>query len=425
MHKAIATLKALKARLGLVLLTRELPFSYFFISRTLSRIGENVFSIAVPWLVFQLTGSTLQLGLAFALQVVPSLLLAPFAGVYVDAASRKRAMLVRAMLVSEGCRALLGLAVTGLSLLGSLQVWHLYLAVVAHAVTASFLTVAAGAAIPALVDQVDLTRANALIRLSRNLCDILGKVMAGLLLAWLGPAYTFLANAALTFASAALLLPLRGIDGGSPVVRGWRPRVLQDFVSGVGILRRHSAAVLAMADLVVINVGIPVLAIALPVISEEVLRQGAAGYGLLTGAMALGAIVATLIAALLVGRMDEGRLSGLATVLFGLLVVSLGFVRALEWGLLAMTLIGLTAELVSVYTSSILQRTLPSDVLGRAFAAQFTALRIVPAVVFLSAGSVLQTFGVQTFLIVGGSITVLIAALLLQLRVRGAREKNR
>ena len=420
MHKAIATLKALKARLGLVLLTRKLPFSYFFISRTLSRIGENVFSIAVPWLVFQLTGSTLQLGLAFALQVVPSLLLAPFAGVYVDAASRKRAMLV-----SEGCRALLGLAVTGLSLLGSLQVWHLYLAVVAHAVTASFLTVAAGAAIPALVDQVDLTRANALIRLSRNLCDILGKVMAGLLLAWLGPAYTFLANAALTFASAALLLPLRGIDGGSPVVRGWRPRVLQDFVSGVGILRRHSAAVLAMADLVVINVGIPVLAIALPVISEEVLRQGAAGYGLLTGAMALGAIVATLIAALLVGRMDEGRLSGLATVLFGLLVVSLGFVRALEWGLLAMTLIGLTAELVSVYTSSILQRTLPSDVLGRAFAAQFTALRIVPAVVFLSAGSVLQTFGVQTFLIVGGSITVLIAALLLQLRVRGAREKNR
>lgn len=420
MHKAIATLKALKARLGLVLLTRELPFSYFFISRTLSRIGENVFSIAVPWLVFQLTGSTLQLGLAFALQVVPSLLLAPFAGVYVDAASRKRAMLV-----SEGCRALLGLAVTGLSLLGSLQVWHLYLAVVAHAVTASFLTVAAGAAIPALVDQVDLTRANALIRLSRNLCDILGKVMAGLLLAWLGPAYTFLANAALTFASAALLLPLRGIDGGSPVVRGWRPRVLQDFVSGVGILRRHSAAVLAMADLVVINVGIPVLAIALPIISEEVLRQGAAGYGLLTGAMALGAIVATLIAALLVGRMDEGRLSGLATVLFGLLVVSLGFVRALEWGLLAMTLIGLTAELVSVYTSSILQRTLPSDVLGRAFAAQFTALRIVPAVVFLSAGSVLQTFGVQTFLIVGGSITVLIAALLLQLRVRGAREKNR
>lgn len=420
MHKAIATLKALKARLGLVLLTRELPFSYFFISRTLSRIGENVFSIAVPWLVFQLTGSTLQLGLAFALQVVPSLLLAPFAGVYVDAASRKRAMLV-----SEGCRALLGLAVTGLSLLGSLQVWHLYLAVVAHAVTASFLTVAAGAAIPALVDQVDLTRANALIRLSRNLCDILGKVMAGLLLAWLGPAYTFLANAALTFASAALLLPLRGIDGGSPVVRGWRPRVLQDFVSGVGILRRHSAAVLAMADLVVINIGIPVLAIALPVISEEVLRQGAAGYGLLTGAMALGAIVATLIAALLVGRMDEGRLSGLATVLFGLLVVSLGFVRALEWGLLAMTLIGLTAELVSVYTSSILQRTLPSDVLGRAFAAQFTALRIVPAVVFLSAGSVLQTFGVQTFLIVGGSITVLIAALLLQLRVRGAREKNR
>ncbi|ULR41027.1 MFS transporter [Thermus sp. NEB1569] len=420
MHKAIATLKALKARLGLVLLTRELPFSYFFISRTLSRIGENLFSIAVPWLVFQLTGSTLQLGLAFALQVVPSLLLAPFAGVYVDAASRKRAMLV-----SEGCRALLGLAVTGLSLLGSLQVWHLYLAVVAHAVTASFLTVAAGAAIPALVDQVDLTHANALIRLSRNLCDILGKVMAGLLLAWLGPAYTFLANAALTFASAALLLPLRGIDGGSPVVRGWRPRVLQDFVSGVGILRRHSAAVLAMADLVVINVGIPVLAIALPVISEEVLRQGAAGYGLLTGAMALGAIVATLIAALLVGRMDEGRLSGLATVLFGLLVVSLGFVRALEWGLLAMTLIGLTAELVSVYTSSILQRTLPSDVLGRAFAAQFTALRIVPAVVFLSAGSVLQTFGVQTFLIVGGSITVLIAALLLQLRVRGAREKNR
>ena len=420
MHKAIATLKALKARLGLVLLTRELPFSYFFISRTLSRIGENVFSIAVPWLVFQLTGSTLQLGLAFALQVVPSLLLAPFAGVYVDAASRKRAMLV-----SEGCRALLGLAVTGLSLLGSLQVWHLYLAVVAHAVTASFLTVAAGAAIPALVDQVDLTRANALIRLSRNLCDILGKVMAGLLLAWLGPAYTFLANAALTFASAALLLPLRGIDGGSPVVRGWRPRVLQDFVSGVGILRRHSAAVLAMADLVVINVGIPVLAIALPVISEEVLRQGAAGYGLLTGAMALGAIGATLIAALLGGRMDEGRLSGLATVLFGLLVVSLGFVRALEWGLLAMTLIGLTAELVSVYTSSILQRTLPSDVLGRAFAAQFTALRIVPAVVFLSAGSVLQTFGVQTFLIVGGSITVLIAALLLQLRVRGAREKNR
>nr|WP_279231795.1 MFS transporter [Thermus thalpophilus] len=385
----------------------------FFLSRTLSRLGENVFSVAVPWLVFQLTGSALQLGLAFALQVVPSLLIAPFAGVYVDVASRRRVMLV-----SEAFRALLGLAAASLFLLGSLQAWYLYLAVVAHGVTTIFLTVAAGAVVPALVDRADLTRANALLGLNRNVCEILGRVMAGLLLAWVGPAYTFLANAALSAASAVLLLALRGVEGESPVVRGRRPRVLQDFARGLGILRRHGAAVLAMADMVVVNVGIPVLAIALPILSEEVLRQGAAGYGLLTGAMALGAIVATLIAPLLVRRGDELRLSGLATVLFGLLVMSLGFVRALGWGLMVMVLIGLMVDLVSVYTASVMQRTLPSDVLGRALATQSTALRIVPTIVLLSAGFLLQTFGVHTFLIVGGSVTTLSAALLLRLRVR-------
>ncbi|TFU15930.1 MFS transporter [Thermus tengchongensis] len=411
-REAIATLMT---RLGLALFARNPTFSYFFLSRTSSRIGENVFSLAVPWLVFQLTGSALQLGLAFAVQVVPSLLLAPFAGVYADAASR-----TKVMLVAESFRALLGLAVAGLSLLGNLQAWHLYLAVVAHAVTASFLTVAAGAVVPTIVDQVDLTRANALLRLSRNACDLFGKVMTGVLLAWVGPVYTFMANAALSVASAALL-PIRRMDGESLVVRGRRPRVLQDFVSGVGILRRHSTALLAMADLVVVNVGIPVLVIALPVVSEQVLRHGAAGYGFLTGAMALGAIAATLIATPLAGRMDEHRLSGLATVLFGFLVGSLGFVGGLEGWLLAVTLAGLTAELVSVYTASILQRTLPSEVLGRAFGVQYAALRVIPVVVFLSAGEVLQRFGVQTLLILGGSATALIAALLLYIRVRGAQ----
>ncbi|WP_038068876.1 MFS transporter [Thermus scotoductus] len=413
MYEAFATLMT---RLGLALLARKRPFSYFFLSRTLSRMGENVFSIAVPWLVFQLTGSTLQLGLAFVLQVVPSLLLAPFAGVYVDAASR-----TKVIFVSEGFRALLGLAVAGLFLLGSLQAWHLYLAVVAYGVTASFLTIAAGAVVPAIVEQADLTRANALLRLSRNTCDLLGKVMAGVLLAWAGPVLTFTTNAVLSAASAAFLLTLRRIDGESPVVQSQQLRVLQDFVSGVGILRRHNAALLAMAYLVVVNVGIPALAIALPVFSEQVLRQGAAGYGFLNGAMAFGAIIATLTAAFLAGRMDEHRLSGLATLLFGFLVVSLGFVRVLEWGLLVMTLVGLMAEWVSIYTASILQRTLPSEVLGRAFAVQYAALRVIPVVVFLSAGAVLQRFGVQTLLILGGSATALIAALLLYIRVRGAQ----
>lgn len=400
-------------RSGYTFLTAHPPFAFLFASRILSRFGESLLSIVIPWLVLRLSGSTLQLGLALALQVLPALVLAPIIGVYVDRWPKKT-MLV----LCDMSRSALGIGIGLLWLLGALRLWDLYVVLVVNSVVTTIIILASRIILPRMLEKTDITRANSLLGFGRAAFDLLDKIAGGVLLTWAGPFYTFLVDGAF-FGGATLfwlLIRATGAVRETPSIRA--PSVIRSFLDGLKVLRHHMSAILSIAQMVVLNIGIAFLVLALPVLSERTFHSGVFGYGLLDGAMALGAMCASLVTSYLADRFNQTKLSEISLILFGVTMVGLGVVRSLPWGILVMTLVGITTLPVLIYTSSVIQKSVPPENLGRVFSAQHTALRVIPVVVFLSAGAILETLGASSLLICAGGITIIGAVVLLQISKR-------
>src|SRR4051812_29956578 len=123
--------------------TRRLPFMgralahrnyrLFFGGQGVSLIGTWITRVATSWLVYRLTGSAITLGVVGFAGQIPTFLLAPFAGVWVDRLNRYRVLVVTQVLAMLQSFALAALALTGV-----IQIWHILLLSVVQGVINSF-----------------------------------------------------------------------------------------------------------------------------------------------------------------------------------------------------------------------------------------------------------------------------------------------
>ena len=175
-------------------LTRALRhpnYRLFFGGQSISLIGTWITRIATSWLVYRLTGSELLLGIVGFCGQIPTLLVAPFAGVLVDRWDRHRILLVTQVLSM-----LQSLALAGLTLSGTVTVRSILLLQVVQGLINAFDTPARQAFVVELVeDRADLANAIALNSSMVNGSRILGPSIGGALIAAVGEGWCFLADA--------------------------------------------------------------------------------------------------------------------------------------------------------------------------------------------------------------------------------------
>ena len=135
--------------------TKTIDFWKFWTGETISNLGSSFTQFALPLLVFKLTGSALNLGIATAAAFLPYLLFGLVIGAWVDRLDRKRMMI----LVDIG-QALVIASIPVMFLLGALSVWWVYGVAFVSTTLKIFFDAGEFAAIPSLVDQDDLVRAN-------------------------------------------------------------------------------------------------------------------------------------------------------------------------------------------------------------------------------------------------------------------------
>ncbi len=155
-----------------------------------SLIGTWMQSVSQPWLVLLLGGSPLQLGTVLALQFAPAMVLAPLGGVLADRVDKRKVLMVAQVVAALQASVLFALTVTGV-----VQIWHvMVLATVLGFVSAVEMPVRQAFAAE-LVPRRDLVNAIALNSASFNLARVIGPAVAGLALAFFGPAFNFGINA--------------------------------------------------------------------------------------------------------------------------------------------------------------------------------------------------------------------------------------
>src|SRR5438874_951580 len=172
----------------------------YWLGTVLSNVGTRGTVAANLWQVLLLTNSTAQVGLVGLSGAMALLVLAPLGGAVADRMDRRTLLQITQ---STSLLASLGLTVATFS--GTVQPWHIYLAVVAVSAAQTFEGPARLALIPALVSRERVVDAFALVNPTRELAILLGPPLAGLLIAVAGPGYVY-AFDALTYATLIIFL---------------------------------------------------------------------------------------------------------------------------------------------------------------------------------------------------------------------------
>ncbi len=158
---------------------RRRDFALLWFGGLISIAGDWVLYAALPFFVYERTGSTIATAGMILASLAPGVLLGSVAGVFVDRWDRRRVLVV-ANLLQAGTVALL------LLVPGEGWLWLVYAVAVAQSVVASFSEPAEGALVPNLVEDQDLLAANALNALNNRLARLVGAPVGGVLLAFLG-----------------------------------------------------------------------------------------------------------------------------------------------------------------------------------------------------------------------------------------------
>ncbi|MFL5628630.1 MAG: MFS transporter [Ktedonobacteraceae bacterium] len=183
-------------------------FAWFWLGQTISALGDGAFATALAIAVYQLTGSSLAMGLFLTAQIVPELLFTLFGGVAADRLPRRLVLLG-----ADIGRALTVLMIALLAALKLLHLWHLFVLAILFGLARSFFGPAYRAITPELVAKKHLASANALTSLSIQFGNFLGPVLgAGFIVLGGGSARAAFAFDGFTFViSVCSLLAIRSL----------------------------------------------------------------------------------------------------------------------------------------------------------------------------------------------------------------------
>jgi MFS family permease len=382
---------------------RNRNFALFFGGVVLSEMGVRATLAANLYQVYDLTGSTVQVGLIGLTQAFALLVLSPLGGVYADRLDRRRLLQVTqitALLV------VLGLGVVTLS--GMVQTGHILLASLLITVTATFDRPARQALVPTLVPAGRLPQAFALLGPARELAILVGPTLAGLLIAVGGSGLVYLFNSG-TYAVLVVLLAVMRITATErPERRSLRTAVWE----GISFVRRRRIIWQLMSlDLVLTLFG--AYRVLLPAFAMDVLDVGPTGYGLLASAPAAGALMGTWLIFRLVQSPRSGVLLLVATMSYGLCCV---FFAQSRWFYVTAAFalgLGFFDALASTIRLSTVQLATPDPLRGRVSSLYTMTARGGPALGDANIGWVASLVGPAVALALGGLAPLLYAGALL------------
>ena len=344
-------------------------FRLLFIGSTTSLLGDQFTLIATPWLVLQLTGDPLALGIVLALEGIPRAIFMLLGGAITDRISQRTVMLV-----ADCIRFILTALMAGLVFSGMIQMWMLYSFGLCFGLVAGFAIPAQNSIVPMLVDEQDLEAGNSIMMGITQLVGFLGPTIAGVLigkfsdslvgigLAFSVDAFTFAISAgALWFMQfkTAMKQALNAEEG---------ENVWQSIGNGLRYLWNDKVLRLMFLVLTAINfLLMGPLMVGIPVLADQRLPEGAIAYGILMSAFAGGNLLGYLMA----GSLPHPNPNGMKAILliltasFGLVIAALGFIPYtwLDFGLLF--LLGLGNGYIAIILFTWMQKRSPKDMLGR------------------------------------------------------------
>ena len=407
---------AATARPGLTRALAHRNYRLFFSGQSVSLVGTWITRVATSWLVYRLTHSALLLGVVGFWGQIPSLVIAPFAGVFVDRWDRHTILLWTQVL-----SALQSLALAIFALTNTITVVWIIVLQVAQGIINAFDTPARQSFVVQMVDDpADLPNAIALNSTMVNASRIIGPSIGGLIIAAVGEGWCFMIDAISYIAVIASLLAMRV----QPKPARPRGAMLDELRAGFQYVAGFAPVRTALTLLAIVaTMGMP-YTVLMPIIATNVLHGGAHTLGFLMTASGAGAVVGALYLASRQSVVGLGRVMMLATMSFGAGLIVFGLTRVFWLALIVLPFVGGGMMVEMASTNTILQTITEEHLRGRVMAFYTMAFLGTAPIGSLIAGVAASRIGASNTIILGG-VACVMGAIWLSLRLPSLRAQVR
>ncbi len=371
----------------------------------ISNLGTWMQLTTLGYLVVKLAGSaklaSLDVGILGASSAVPVMLFSPLAGVVADRYPRRAVLFV-----TNGLEVCFALALAVLTSTHRIALWEIFVIAGLRSTGQSFDAPARQSWVPLLVPRENLGNAIGLNSVAFNAPSVVGPPVAGVLILSVGIATSFYVNAVATLAVVVALVFMRPVAPSSNV----RENVLASILAGVRFLWGDRVLRSVLLLLVATSLLVRPYSQLMPAYAAHVVHVDARGLGLLLAASGSGAIIGSVVTALL-GTRRRGFIWFSSAMLLATGTILLGAVHAFVISFAILVFIGFAVMSFAGNSNVLLQTLSPDDMRGRTISVfAMIILGLVPAGSLLL-GTVASFVGLPTSLIAGGILALIIAVI--------------
>jgi MFS family permease len=383
-------------------------YRLWFYGQLVSLVGTWMQTTAQAYLIYELTQSPAYLGYVGFAAGVPAWLFTLYGGLIADRLPR-RTLLV----ITQTVMMTLAFALAGLTFTGWVRPWHIIIFAFLLGIANAFDAPARQAFVLEMVSRKDLTNAIALNSTMFNSATAIGPAAAGLLYAWLGPAWCFTINA-VSFIAVIVALLLMRLEKPALVTR--KASLVGDIREGLAFVASDRAVRTIILNLGIISLfGLSFVTL-MPAWAVEILKGDATTNGLMQSARGIGALVGALMTAALGAFHVRGKLLSSGNIVMPVFLLVFAALRLVPLSLLALLGIGWGFMVYANNANSLVQTQVPDELRGRVMGIYtLTFFGLLPIGALL-AGAAAESFGEPITVAVGASV-LLIAALFVMWRV--------
>jgi MFS family permease len=381
---------------------RSRNYALFWVGSFVSNVGTWMQTVALGWLIYEMTGSASWLGAVSFAANAPALFTGLIGGAVADRADRKQ-VLVGTQAVAAAAAFLLAL----LTLRGSLEIWPVIAIALGSGLALSFYAPVVHATIPSLVPAEDLLNAVSLNSVQFNLARIVGPVAAGFAYSRIGAAGCFCLNG-LSFLVLAISLARLRLPPRSP---GRGGSLRSQLVEALRYVRSEPLIVtmLGLASAVSLF-GFPYI-ILMPAVARDTFGLGPDGLGVMLGAVGLGAVVGGLALAAIGDVPRKALLAVAAGAMLAALLVAFSLAATLRAATPLLFLLGTVQVNCIASINTTLQVKVAEDMRGRVMGMLSFALFGLSTLGSVLLGMVGDRLGIASALRLGGLVILAVVAL--------------
>jgi len=392
-----------KSRGGSFAVLRYRNYRLWFFGQMVSLMGTWMQNMAQGWLVYQITGSRLALGIiGFAGSIAQVALMLP-AGLVADRVSKRTVLII-----TQSVMMTLAFVLAALVATDTVRAWHIAVLAFTLGVANAFDAPARQAiAVELVEDRKDLGKAIMLNSVMFNSGRVVGPAVAGMVLAAVGAAWCFALNG-LSFVAVIIALALMRF---SP--RELAPRsgaMFAQIAVGLRYVRDSAGVRTVILMLGVSSLFANAYSTLLPVFAQDVLHVGEKGLGMLSAATGLGALVGAFGLASLRDIKRKGILLLASYLWVPAVAILYAFSRSFPVSLGLLALAGFGGSVQPAMTNTVVQSLVPDALRGRVMAVYALVFFGSMSLGSLQAGAVAQALGPTAGVALGATVALLFAA---------------